>query len=364
MNDIEELIEEFNEGNWNGISKIFNNRIEVFLSFILRTGLINELDLSNIPYNNVPSFDFLVKTKILDKFEYRSIPELLENDFLLYKIQQDPEVWLEWLTKNILRDVERRSDGYYLRLRDSKELAELFDDRGRNTTAKDAAERVLDEDYYEDFYDSTNNVYEDVIEELNVENVIKLRNHIFREIGNVEFSLEKYDSEFFEGLSEEQGTEGYFIIKEENLDELIKNEEAMKQLLDDDLSELESELSNIHNNAYNSAYQSEIYGLIWSELDIHFVGRVIDEQTKIGETTKWVQYVKIRDLQGNVKKFLSNRLGSEYNEDKLDYEGSYTTMMKRLMDDGEYDWLDFRIPDYPDYGLVTKDINDIFGDYI
>ena len=185
-----------------------------------------------------------------------------------------------------------------------------------------------------------------------------------REIGNVEFSLEKYDSEFFEGLSEEQGTEGYFIIKETDLDELIKDEDAMKQLLDDDLSELNSELYNVHSNAYNGAYQSEIYGLIWSELDIHFVGRVIDEQTKIGETTKWLQYVKIRDLQGNVEKFLSNRLGSEYNEDKLDYEGSYTTMMKRLMDDGEYDWLDFRIPDYPDYGLVTKDINDIFGQYI
>jgi len=364
MNDIEELIEEFNNNNWVGISKIFNNRIEVFLSFILRTGLINELDLSNIPYNNVPSFDFLVKTKILDKFDYKSIPELLENDFLLYKIQQDPEVWLEWLTKNILRDVERRSDGYYLFLRNSTELAELFDNRGRDTTAKDVAEHVLGEDYYEDFYDSTHNVYEDVIEELNVENVIKLRHHIFREIGNVEFSLEKYDSEFFEGLSEEQGTEGYFIIKEENLDELIKNDEAMKQLLDDDLSELKSELHNIHNDAYNGAYQSEIYGLIWSELDIHFVGRVIDEQTKIGETTKWVQYVKIRDFQGNVEKFLSNRLGSEYSEDKLDYEGSYTTMMKQLMDDGEYDWLDFRIPDYPDYGLVTKDINDIFGDYI
>ena len=364
MNDIEELIEEFNSGDWNSISKIFNNKIEVFLSFILRKGLIDELDLSNIPYNNVPSFNFLVKTKILDNFDYRSIPELLENDFLLYKIQQDPEVWLEWLTKNILRDVERRSDGYYLHLRDRTELAELFDDRGRDTTAKDVAERVLGEDYWEDFYDSTHNVYEDVIEELDVENVIKLRNHIFREIGNVEFSLEKYDSEFFEGLSEEQGTEGYFIIKETDLDELIKNEEAMKQLLDDDLNELKSELFSIHSNAYNGAYQSEIYGLIWSELDIHFVGRVIDEQTKIGETTKWLQYVKIRDLQGNVEKFLSNRLGSEYNEDKLDYEGSYTTMMKRLMDDGEYDWLDFRIPDYPDYGLVTKDINDIFGDYI
>lgn len=161
MNDIEELIEEFNNNNWNGISKIFNNKIEVFLSFILRTGLIDELDLSNIPYNNVPSFNFLVKTKILDNFDYKSIPEILENDFLLYKIQQDPEVWLEWLTKYILRDVERRSDGYYLQLRDRTELAELFDDSGRDVTAKDVAERVLGEDYYEDFYESTYNVYEE-----------------------------------------------------------------------------------------------------------------------------------------------------------------------------------------------------------
>jgi len=364
MNDIEEIIEEFNDGNWGGISKIFNNKIEVFLSFILRKGLIDELELSNIPYNNVPSFDFLVKTKILDRFEYKSIPEVLENDFLLYKIQQDPEVWLEWLTGNILTDVERRSDGYYLFLRDRTELAELFDDSGRDTTAKDVAERVLGEDYWEDFYESTNNVYEDVIEELDVENVIKLRNYIFREIGNVEFSLDKYDSDFFEGLSEEQGTEGYFIIKEEDLDELIKDEDAMNQLLGDDLSDLKSELYSIHSNAYNGAYQSELYGLIWSELSRHFVGRVIDEQIQSGEKTKWLQYVKILDFKRDVEKFLSNRLGSEYNEDKLDYEGSYTRMMKQLMDDDEYDWLDFRIPDYPDYTLVNKDINDIFGDYI
>ena len=42
MNDIEEIIEEFNDGNWQAISKIFNNKIEVFLSFILQivTGFI------------------------------------------------------------------------------------------------------------------------------------------------------------------------------------------------------------------------------------------------------------------------------------------------------------------------------------
>jgi hypothetical protein len=364
MNDIEEIIEEFNDGNWQAISKIFNNRIEVFLSFVLRKGLIDELDLANIPYNNVPSFDFLVKTKILDKFEYKDIPEILENDFLLYKIQQDPETWLEWLSGNLLTDVEKRSDGYYLFLRDRQELAELFDDRGRDATAKDVAERVLDEDYYEDFYDSTDDVYRDVIDELDPENIIKLKNYIFREIGNVELSLENYDSEFFEGLSEEQGTEGYFTIKEEDLVELIKDEEAMNELLSDDLSELKSELYSVYNNAYNGAYQSELYSLIWSELDRYFVGRIIDQQIQSGEKIKWLQYVKIRDLKGDVTKFLSNRLGSEYNEDKLDYYGSYTGMMKQLMNDDEYDWLDFRIPDYPDYSLVNKDINDIFGDYI
>lgn len=364
MNDIEEIIEEFNDGNWQAISKIFNNRIEVFLSFVIRKGLIDELDLSNIPHNNVPSFDFLVKTKLLDKFDYKYIPESLLNDFLLYKIRQDPEYWLEWISGYILTDVVTRSDGYYLHLRDRTELAELFDNSGRHVTAKDVAERVLGEDYHEDFYESTNNVYEDVIEELEVENVIKLRNYIFREIGNVELLLENYDSDFFQDLSEEQGTEGYFIIKETDLDELIKDSESMNQLLNDDLSDLKSELYNIHSNAYNGAYQSELYGLIWSELDIYFVGRVIDQQIQSGEKTKWLQYVKIRDLKGDVEKFLSSRLGSVYNEDKLDYAGSYTNMMRQLMDDDEYDWLDFRIPDYPDYRLVNKDINDIFGDYI
>lgn len=364
MNDIDEIIEEFNDANWKGISKIFNNKIEVFLSFIIRKGLIDDLDLSKIPYNNVPSFDFLIKTKLLDEFEYSTIPESLENDFLLYKIQEDPEVWLDWVTKKILTDVEKRSDGYYLYLRDRTELAELFDDRGRDATARGAAERVLGEDYWEDFYDSTNNVYEDVIEELDEPNKNKLKHYIFREIGNVEFSLEKYHSDFFQELSEEQGTEDSFMIKENDLDDLIKDEEAMNELLRDDLSDLKSELYSIHNSAYNGAYQSEIYGLIWSELDRYFIGRVIDQQTQSGEKTKWLQYVKIRDFQGDVEKFLSSFLGSDYNEDKLDYYGSYTGMMKQLMEQDVYDWLDFRIPDYPDYTLVNKDINDIFGDYI
>jgi hypothetical protein len=38
--------------------------------------------------------------------------------------------------------------------------------------------------------------------------------------------------------------------------------------------------------------------------------------------------------------------------------------MKSLFDDDVYDGIDFRIPDYADYGLVDKYINEYFGDYI
>jgi hypothetical protein len=35
-----------------------------------------------------------------------------------------------------------------------------------------------------------------------------------------------------------------------------------------------------------------------------------------------------------------------------------------MMDNGERDWLSFRIPDYPDWTRIKKNINDIFVDYI
>ena len=39
-------------------------------------------------------------------------------------------------------------------------------------------------------------------------------------------------------------------------------------------------------------------------------------------------------------------------------------MIKHLMDDGEMEFLDFRIPDYPDHREVEKNINDMLSDYI
>jgi hypothetical protein len=38
--------------------------------------------------------------------------------------------------------------------------------------------------------------------------------------------------------------------------------------------------------------------------------------------------------------------------------------MDSLMDNGEEEWLDFRIPDYADWTLTKQYINEIFHDYI
>jgi hypothetical protein len=38
--------------------------------------------------------------------------------------------------------------------------------------------------------------------------------------------------------------------------------------------------------------------------------------------------------------------------------------MENLMQEGEEPWLDFRIPDYADWSLTQKYINEMFGDYI
>jgi len=35
-----------------------------------------------------------------------------------------------------------------------------------------------------------------------------------------------------------------------------------------------------------------------------------------------------------------------------------------MMDDGQKEWLSFRIPDYPDWTDVKENINEIFTDYV
>jgi hypothetical protein len=368
-----EILNRFNDGEWDELQPYFNNII-TFFKFVKKYGLLEEIDLGEIPsgYFSNEVFDYLVENGIMSNLDYDSVPEEFKNNYLIHGLEHNYENTIKYITNDLLTDVKIRPDGFYLYLgNDRDDLASFFcGSSRRDVSSEDVAKQIFSEDGLgHDWYFDVDTKPSDVIDDLDEKNTTHLKDVIFKEIGDKELSLEDYDSDFFESLSEEQGTEGYFRIRPEDLNELIKDSEAIDELCKNDLSELGQELQSVYWNAYNSAYEDEIYELVYGGLDEYFEGK-IDEVPK--ETTKsdgkkvttYLNYIKIRDFVGNITLFLENNKGQSYSDSYLDYFGSYTTLMKQLIDDGDFDCIDFRTPDYPDWSDIKKNINEMFDEYI
>ena len=372
--DVEELIENFNDGNFNADIKPYFNDIITFFKFIKKYDRLDEIDLGSIPsndfYNEV--FDYLVDNDIMSNLDYNTVPEEFQNNYLLHGLEYNYENTVKYITSNLLTDVEIRPDGFYLYLgNDRDELASFFcGSSRRDSSPEDVAKLVFsDEGLGNDWYFDNDIKPSDVIYDLDEKNTIHLKDAIFKEIGNVELSLEDYSSDFFESLSEEQGTEGYFKIQAEDLNELIKDSDAIDELCKNDLSELGQELQSVYWNAYNVAYEDEIYELVYDGLDEYFEGKIDEVSKEITKSdgkkvTTYLNYIKIRDFVGNISLFLENNRGQSYSDSYLDYFGSYTTLMKQLIYDDEFDCIDFTTPDYADWSITRKYINEMFDDYI
>jgi hypothetical protein len=336
-----ELLDEFNDGNWDEVGSYFNDDFSLFLDYLEKNGLEGELD-------------------------YESVDDEWQNIILLRKLEKYPQETLKYICDNIITDVYPMDGGYYLYLRDRTELAVLFDNSGRDTTPRNVAENVLGEDYWEPYWDTTDDVYRDVIDDLNEENRNHLANYIVKNMGDQDLPLKDYKDVLFHQFSEEQGTEGVFKIDSENVMQLIGDEDAMKELFKKDLDELKSELYSIHNNAYNGAYTDEIYNNVWNELSEYFEPKSWKYNEKESYDGKKIQqeYIKINDFYSDIYTFLSENEDKQWSDQSLSYWGSYTGFVSNMMDNGERDWLSFRIPDYPDWTRIKKNINDIFVDYI
>jgi hypothetical protein len=369
-----ELVNVFNDGNFESEIKPYFNDIMTFFKFINKYGLLYELDINNIPYNDISNevFDYLDDNGVLSNFDYDSIPEAFKNNYLIHGLEHNYEDTIKYITSELLTDVQIRPDGFYLYLgNDRDELASFFcGSSRRDVSAEDVAKQVFSEDGLgNDWYFDVDTKPSDVIDDLDEQNTIHLKDVIFKEIGNVELSLEDYDSDFFESLSQEQGTEGYFKIGPEDLNELIKDSDAINELCKKDLSELGQELQNIYWNAYNSAYENEVYELVYDGLDEYFEGKIDEVPKEIAKSdgkkvTKYLNYIKIRDFVGNISLFLENNKGQSYSDSFLEYFGSYSSLMKQLIYDQDYECIDFRTPDYPDWSTTQKYINEMFNDYI
>jgi hypothetical protein len=339
---LQEYIDEFNSGDFETLMGIFGS-VEQILTFFHKQKVLEYVD----PFDGD-----------LDDYQLEILNFLFNNlndkSTMKYVISQ-------------LSDVEIKEDGYYLRITDKEDLAELFYDGGRNLTARQYVKAIFGEDNWEHYSDTTDDIYRDVIEELNPENIERLKQYMLDVLTNWKIEVDDDSPDLFNNYSED----GIFYLTPENVGDVIGDEESFMYLLDNDyLPDVTGDLYSIHSNAYNNAYETEIYNDAMSELETFFDVKSgkWDSIPSSYNPDKLIETYVIKfnpnEVVNSIKKYASNTNNWGYYENNLDYIGSWLNMMNTLMDNGEEPWLDFRMPDYPDSGLVDKYINEIFPDYI
>ena len=366
------LIQSFNDGDYEDDIEPYFNTLMNFFNFIKKYGLLDELDLGEIPVREFDDelFEFFKENGIVSNMDYDNMPEQFKNHYLLNGLVNNYEWTMEYITNNLITDVDKRDDGFYLYLRDRQELEMLFCGGRRDDGVRYIAKMILSEDGlgHEWYFDYDRKPF-DTIDELDETNFTALKDLVFKEIGNKELSLEDYNSDFFESLSEEQGTEGYFRITAEDITDLLKDQDAINELCDKDLDELGSNLRSLYHWAENNAYEDEVYDLVYGGLNEYFEGRITEVPREVTRTdgskiTRYDQYIKIRDFQNLIKTFLESNKGGYWGYSHLEYFGGLISLMVGMMNNDEIDCIDFRVPEYPDWSRTTKNINEMFNDYI
>ena len=333
--NLEDALEDFNNGEFDKWLQIFGS-YDVWFRLLKKRGLLDEID----PHNT-------------------SDHEVWQNEYLLWLYESDKESYYKWVVR-FLEDVIFENGKPYLEISERGDLSKLFCDGNRYDFSRDTIESILtgEGDVFERYWDTTDNVYRDVIEELTPENNKTLFEHIVTELKGKKIFPETTELEL---IASEQGHPEYFEINSENVMRIIKDEDSMKELLGDQLSELRGTLYSIHSSAYNSAYEEEVYNDVWGELSNYFegTGEWVSQPHPYKKNTE-IQYfrVPIRNFESDVNNYLYNNKGYG-NSGTLEYHGSYIEIMSE-----DRDCLSLRISDYPDSRKVDKYINEFFKDYI
>jgi len=258
-----------------------------------------------------------------------------------------------------LGDVEFDNGVPYLVVGSRGDLATLFCNDSRYDISRDTIETLLvGEDVFEPYWDTTDDVYRDVIEELNEKNISRLKEYMLKELKGQQLSPETEEMEL---IAAEQGHNDFWEINEDNVARILDDKESMDSLLGDELSNLKSELYSIHLSAYNSAYESDVWKKVFDELGEYFegYGTFITRPHPYKKDTQQEYFkIPISDFYGVITDFLDEN--KKYGQSgTLDYEGSFINIVSN-----NRDCLSVRIPDYPDSREVDKNINSYFSDYI
>jgi hypothetical protein len=340
---VQEYIDEFNSGEFESLLSMFGS-MENILTFFKKRKVLDLID----PFDGGLE-DY--QTEILNYL----LNNLNDKSMMKYIVSQ-------------LSDVEVKDDGYYLQLSDKSDLDGLFKDYSRDTSPRDVVKALFNDDNWEHFSNTTEDIYDDVIEVLTPENIELLKTHILDTLTNLKIEIDDETPELFNNYADD---EGIFYITPENVGNVIGDKESFMYLLENDyLPNVTGDLHSIHYNAYNQAYESEIYEDVMSELSTFFdvtTSKWITLPNSVNpEILRELYEIKFNpnELVNSIKKYVADRNNWGYYSYNIDYMGSWLTLMNSLMDNGEEQWLDFRLSDYADGRLVDRYINEMFPDYI
>ena len=246
---------------------------------------------------------------------------------------------------------------------DLDDVLNLYDDRGRDTTARDVAKEVLGEDGYTewfsgDFYDLSG-----LIDELNKENLQRLKLKSVEELDGVisRENIEEEGIELLDEMLEIQGNPDYLEVNMENISEMLEDSETSKFLFENYLTDLEGSLSSAYNQSYNDAFGDEMSDEVYSGME-GLLGKMERNDytitSKDGKKSYRTNY--LIDVTPNIVDIFLNYFSDYKNHyHQIDYYGNFTNMMDEYLDDNG-GRIDFRISDFPD----SRKVNQIYNDNV
>lgn len=333
------------------IDRYMNGDTEKFLDIVSKTGLFNDSEI------------------------FENLIDMFPMTYLHTRYRSNPDETAKYIVDNYFGDLEATEDGrYFLTLNDRESLSNFFkNDGGRNDMgSRELAKLMFQEDWFEPFYDTYTNIYEDVVQELNSENLYLLANAINDELLNTEISPE---TSLLEDIAHDQGHPDFVILSTDLiLNEIFNDEETTKHLLLHEAVNVGSELSSLHNNAANTAYVDEKWEQASDEIKSFFS---IDN---IGEwSTKKVTNYKGEEVDRHTYKIEVTNMVPEliqsvfddkyHNDDSqniFEYYGDFENLLTFLIDEDTIEGASISIPyyDYPDHDRTVKYLNELFKDYI
>lgn len=306
--------------------------------------------------NIIRSIEFMEKYNIFEEDDnvrewyLRNYP----NAITLHLLNTNENQAIE-LILNSLSDVKEEGGKLWMYISSRDVLAKFFDDSSsRYSTPKDMAEKVLQDDHHEFLGWDDSMSAKHLIEELNPENLKKLRDKfVKRNAGSSEFTL---DDEEFE-------------VTTENMNEITDDELA--ELVEQDM-DLRNDLISLFNSAQEYAYSDEVYEEVMGGLQGFFGTKDFLKDTTFSVTrtdgsvvlrNKWEVDVTNIFLDAVV---LSLNQYLKYDDDVFGGSGDFETILLELIDEADFNggYIDFRVPEYPDYSKTTQYMNDMFNDYI